>query len=124
MTVELVSFGCPTCRAVITRALGALPKDHPICLENQKPAIPEGFFAAINAEDWAVSGTVVVVNLHDLVGTKHHPDRRRLNGCCGLDGCDGPNLVCPNGHEVGTEKSDCWMSHAAVLLDDVIRVDE
>jgi hypothetical protein len=33
---------------------------------------------------------------------------RRLNGCCGLDGCDGPNQVCRCGAEVGTLKTDCW----------------
>jgi hypothetical protein len=43
---------------------------------------------------------------------------------CGLDGMDGPNLVCVNGHEIGTEKSDCWMPHAAVLLDSIVRVNE
>jgi hypothetical protein len=121
---DRISFECPVCRAVITRALTPLPTDQPVCLDNGKPAVPGGFFAAISAEDWAVPGTTLVVNLHDLVGTKRHPDFRRLNGCCGLDGLDGPNLVCPNGHEVGTEQSDCWMSHAAVLLDNVIRVSE
>src|SRR5262249_40013798 len=45
----------------------------------------------------------------------HHPDPRRRNGCCGMDGCDGMNLVCPEGHEVATERSDCWMAHAAWL---------
>lgn len=34
--------------------------------------------------------------------------RGRTNGCCGLDGCDGPNKVCGCGNFVGTEKSDCW----------------
>ncbi|WP_120501224.1 hypothetical protein [Roseovarius sp. EL26] len=38
-------------------------------------------------------------------------DLARLNGCCGLDGCDGPNRVCSCGAEVGTEMSDCWTSH-------------
>lgn len=123
MTDERIRFECPVCRAVITRPLKPLSDDQLICLDQGKPAIPEGFFARINSDDWAASGTVVV-NLHDLVGTNHHPDFRRRNGCCGLDGLDGPNLVCPNGHEVGTEKSDCWMSHAAVLLDGVIRVNE
>ena len=123
MTDERISFECPVCRAVITRPLTSLPNDQSICLDDGKPAIPEGFFSTINSEEWRVSGTVVV-NLRDLVGTKHHPDFRRLNGCCGLDGLDGPNLVCPNGHEIGTEKSDCWMSHAAVLLDNVIRPNE
>ena len=123
MTDERIRFECPICRAVITRPLKSLPNDQLICLDEGKPAIPEGFFAKINSDDWAVSGTVVV-NLHDLVGTNHQPDFRRRNGCCGLDGLDGPNLVCPSGHEVGTEKSDCWMSHAAVLLDGVIGVSE
>jgi len=74
-------------------------------------------------EYWSAAGRVLV-NLADLVGTKHHPDYRRRAGCCGLDGLDGPNLVCSNGHEVGTEKSDCWMPHAAVLLENVIEVNE
>ena len=37
-------------------------------------------------------------------------DHRRLSGCCGLDGCDGPNRVCTCGAYVGTEMSDCWTS--------------
>lgn len=32
----------------------------------------------------------------------------RLNGCCGLDGCDGPNQLCRCGVEVGTLRTDCW----------------
>ena len=37
-------------------------------------------------------------------------DVRRLNGCCGLDGCEGPNRVCSCSAEIGTEMSDCWTS--------------
>ena len=37
-------------------------------------------------------------------------DPRRLNGCCGLDGCDGPNRECACGAAVGTEMSDCYTS--------------
>ena len=40
-----------------------------------------------------------LVNLTDLVAAKRHPDFHLLNGCCGLDGCDGPNLVCARGHQ-------------------------
>src|SRR6266571_1330633 len=65
------------------------------------------------------SARTVVLIVGILSGTKHHSDYHRRNGCCGLDGMDGPNLVCPNAHEVGTEKSDCWMPHAAVLLENV-----
>ena len=85
--------------------------------------MPEGVFAVNSHEYWSASGRFVV-NLADLVGTKHHSERSRRNGCCGLDGLDGPNLICVNGHEVGTEKSDCWMPHAAVLLETVVSVNE
>ncbi|HPF38823.1 MAG TPA: hypothetical protein P5081_18535 [Phycisphaerae bacterium] len=65
----------------------------------------------------------MVIHLEDLCNTSHHPEGRRNNGCCGLDGCDGPNLVCPADHEIGTEKSDCWTPHAALLLPSVGRRD-
>ena len=89
--------------------------------EDGKPAIPEGFFALGDDDYWPGSSRWPLVNRADLVGTQHHPDSHRNNGCCGLDGCDGPNLVCERGHEIGTEKSDCWMAHAAVLLSSVTR---
>jgi hypothetical protein len=48
-----------------------------------------------------------------------HPDDRqpdslqnvpgRSSGCCGLDGCDGPNQACTGcGEVVGTARTDCW----------------
>ena len=46
-----------------------------------------------------------------LPGVELTADARRLNGCCGLDGCDGPNRVCDCGAAVGTEMSDCWTSY-------------
>jgi hypothetical protein len=58
------------------------------------------------------------------VETHHHSELHRLAECCGLDGMDGPNFVCVNGHEIGTEMSDCWMPHAAILLDSVVHVNE
>ena len=56
-----------------------------------------------------------IVNLSDLRNICYHPNRKRTNGCCGLDGCDGRNLICINGHEIGTERSDCWHPHSASL---------
>jgi hypothetical protein len=118
-----VFFQCPFCRAVITRPLLPLTPDLPICLADGQAAVPEGFFGVKTPEQWSAEGNILV-NLSDLVGTQHHPDSHRLAGCCGLDGMDGPNLVCANGHEIGTEKSDCWMPHAAVLLNSVVQVNE
>ena len=123
MSENRITFKCPICLTAITRPLLPLRPDQSICLEYEKPALAEGFFGINSQEYWSAAGRVLV-NLSDLIGTKHHPDSRRRGGCCGLDGLDGPNLVCPNGHEVGTEKSDCWMPHAAVLLENVIGANE
>lgn len=49
-----------------------------------------------------------ILNSNDVINCQNHEDQSRLNGCCGLDGCDGPNQVCVNGHEIGTKRSDCW----------------
>jgi hypothetical protein len=118
-----VFFQCPFCKAAITKPLLPLTPQQPLSLEDGKAAVLVGFFGIKTREQWSAEGSILV-NLSDLVGTQHHPDSRRLAGCCGLDGMDGPNLVCANGHEIGTEKSDCWMPHAAVLLDTVVQVDE
>jgi len=92
-----------------------------ICLEDRQPAVPEGLFALSNDDYWFGSTNCLLVNLEDLTGVQHHPEASRNDGCCGCDGGDGPNLICLNGHEVGTERSDCWMAHAAVFLPSVIR---
>jgi hypothetical protein len=54
----------------------------------------------------------VWLNPEDLADrVRNIDDYSRLNGCCGLDGCDGPNQVCVGcGNEVGTLQSDCWTS--------------
>lgn len=39
---------------------------------------------------------------------RNSDDMTRLNGCCGLDGCNGPNQLCSCGAEIGTLRTDCW----------------
>lgn len=65
-----------------------------------------------------------VINLADARNLQLHPDRRRRNGGCGLDGLDGPNRTCACGAEVATEKSDCWMPHALIFETDAVRLAE
>ncbi|MGE7078108.1 hypothetical protein ACQKH1_07085 [Staphylococcus capitis] len=51
----------------------------------------------------------IVLAKADVHGTELTSLLGRRNGCCGLDGCDGPNLVClVCTAEVATERSDCW----------------
>lgn len=105
-----VVFICMTCKADVTRpvvplgATGFHTTD-----EMEEPRLPAGTFA-VEQENEAHFGWYFV-NLQDTAGTRHHSDPRRLNGCCGLDGMDGKNILCRNGHEIGTERSDCWTSH-------------
>ena len=57
----------------------------------------------------------VWVNPEDLLDVvRLTKDGRRLNGCCGLDGCGGPNQLCVFGAEIGTLMSDCWTPHVFV----------
>ena len=50
-----------------------------------------------------------IANIEDVIQAHLTDDPRRLNGCCGLDGCDGPNLQCDGcGMYVATKMTDCW----------------
>ena len=49
------------------------------------------------------------MRLADLLGgVGYTSDRKKLSGCCGIAGTQGPNRVCVCGASVGTESSDCW----------------
>ncbi len=53
-----------------------------------------------------------LTNLADAKGVQLTSESRRLNGCCGLDGCDGPNLQCEVcAAYVATKRTDCWTPH-------------
>jgi uncharacterized protein (TIGR02996 family) len=119
------TFFCTRCELQLTKPLW--PLGDQLCPDGAQdsPLIPSGFC-------WQATGDIVniqshyCVNLDDLTNTKHHSDTRRLTGCCGPSGLDGLNIVCNNGHEVGTECSDCWMPHylhwepSAVTIEKII----
>jgi hypothetical protein len=44
-------------------------------------------------------------------------------GCCGLTGPPG-NRLCRNGHSVGTEITECWMTHGLFLNPSAVRVQD
>jgi hypothetical protein len=61
--------------------------------------------------------SLLIFNPDDLPGTALHPDPRRVSGCCGHAGQDGPNLVCVGcGVEVATKESDCWTDNLVALI--------
>jgi hypothetical protein len=109
---ELFVVCCTQCGIMVTLPVSSFPDKALLCEEDGQDYIPRGFFAVSDGSFFRGTEGHLIVNLKDVVNTKHHPDSHRLNGCCGMDGLDGKNTVCENGHEVGTEHSDCWMPHA------------
>ena len=108
----VVGMGAVTARAQVAGAIAVYPTTSSIEIGSSRQ-----FLAYVpispNTINW-------LVNLQDAINTKHHSDRRRLNGYCGPAGFDGPNIVCINGHEVGTEHSDCWMPHVLELMRELV----
>ena len=86
--------------------------------------IPQGHFWTADKNQLDFIQGHVMVHLDDVRNMKHHPDARRHNGCCGEDGCDGPNRVCECGNAVGTLVSDCWTSFYFHFEPDTTRLRE
>jgi hypothetical protein len=85
-------------------------------MQDQEPAIDSGFYTqpgktcpGKNFFDAAPDD--YVVNLADLRNISFGGYRM---GCCGTS-AKGPHIFCPNGHGVGTERTDCWMPHFGFL---------
>jgi hypothetical protein len=105
-------FRCAGCGLPVTRVVVPLCDEWLLNAADGSDYLPEGHFMISRGEYYTGTEGQILLNLKDLRNTKHHHDSRRLNGCCGLDGCDGINRVCTNEHEIGTERSDCWLPHA------------
>ncbi|MES2775341.1 MAG: hypothetical protein V4722_14295 [Bacteroidota bacterium] len=87
---------------------------------DRQPFIQPGFYTISDGDYFTQSEGKTIINAEDLINVMNHTDKSRLIGCCGLDGLDGPNKICKNGHEVATEKSDCWMPRAIIFEEEKI----
>jgi uncharacterized protein (TIGR02996 family) len=105
------TFWCAACGLPLTGPLSPLADPVWLSKEDGTPLVPAGFYWQAAGDFSAGMEGHYCLNLADLRNTRPHPDHRRRRGCCGMDGCDGANTVCANGHAVGTECSDCWMPH-------------
>jgi hypothetical protein len=78
--------------------------------------LPPGTVMQEDGSYFRERGGFFILHVDDLFNVKTTTDSKRLAGCCGLDGCDGPNLQCVVcGSYVATKMTDCWMPHCAVL---------
>ncbi|WP_121614543.1 hypothetical protein [Mesobacillus foraminis] len=108
---------CKTCNVVISKNLDFLKDTTKLNkVVYGKDYIPEGFYILNDGEIYPdrLKGWILI-NVKDLINSKYHYDKHRLNGCCGKDGLDGNNKVCLSNHEIGTEMSDCWELHLVAL---------
>lgn len=133
-------FACGGCGAVVTADLREVAFPHDAAASDEQadavPRVRQGTFARDpepfgppfeplpgNPRIVVSAGPkgTVLVHPDDVLGLRRHPDPRRLNGCCRLDGLDGPNLVCGGcGAEIATEQSDCWVSWHDLRLQAVV----
>ena len=109
---------CAQCSQVLTKPLRRYTG--PLECGDQKPYVPPRTVGTTDGESFGFPEGRFAVGLADVNGLEPVADLRRRNGCCGLDGCDGPNTMCACGAELATEKSDCWMPHAVVFEPDMV----
>jgi hypothetical protein len=131
-------FTCARCEAVLTEDLAELPLadlgqpvvPYELASGEDCPAwVPRGSFAVDpdpHGPPYVPSATeremisagprnTVLISPEDLIVHALTPDLNRRNGCCGLDGRGGPNLVCTCGTEFATESSDCYTARVVHL---------
>ncbi|MCR3746698.1 hypothetical protein LX88_000636 [Lentzea californiensis] len=113
--VPVTLYACANCEHPLTGDLlqseAFLAGDDLSTPRIAEPQVAQGTYV-INYD-----ATLFILHPDDVPGTALHPDARRRNGCCGLDGQDGPNLVCAGcGAEVATKESDCWTDNLVALM--------
>lgn len=134
MTVRLL---CAQCGSALTR--NCLWGDNDAYVAEgvgRQPTVPTGVFVRLEAEDavpvrdgsgkevgwheYSPAGAIVANPADIAEGALHSTGVD--NGCCGSDGCDGPNRACRCGAVVGTEWSDCWTQAEVRFVPDAVTV--
>jgi hypothetical protein len=116
----MMSVRCRRCEATLTPLLkpveGAFEPEVTDC-EN---LIPRGSYWI--AHDFLPEhvNSHIVVHLEDIFDLRPHPDPKRHSGCCGEDGCDGPNRICECSAALATVVSDCWTGYYAHFEPDLV----
>ncbi len=116
------SLHCAACGVQLTAPLQMLSGKDPAVpapsFEDGKPLTARGIgFKSYKPILWGTSGDrppldftpQYWLNPEDLTAAvRLTRNRKRLSGCCGLAGTDGPNQLCRCGAEIGTLRTDCW----------------
>ena len=104
-------LSCKNCFTPLTTDLQSVP----LASQNEamgEDLLPPGQLVQKDGSSGPSEAGHFLTNTADAVHVKLTSDSRRLNGCCGLDGCDGLNLQCESCDAyVATKRTDCWMPH-------------
>jgi hypothetical protein len=103
-------FECKECSLPLTISVTEIGTDELREVDGE-PMIAEGYFCVSDGEFFIGTEGQPIVAPNSARNIQNNTIGGRLNGCCGLDGTDGMNQVCINGHEVGMLRSDCWHPH-------------
>jgi hypothetical protein len=114
---------CKECHIELSKDLAELPGKNHLDESDGNDFLPLGRFYISDGSYFTDSENKIIINTKDFINEKNHPIADRLNGCCGLDGMDGINKVCANGHEIGTAKTDCWMPHCIILEPQLVDIE-
>lgn len=114
---------CKQCGVEISNELEELFDKSLLKEEDGRDFVPKGYFFWSDGEYITNSDDKLIINKYDLKNSVNYTDPKRLNGCCGLDGMDGINKTCNNGHEVGKCKDDYWMAHCVIFDSELIIIE-
>jgi hypothetical protein len=115
ISMAILKIRCNECDIDLTEHLQEIIREDQLNDSDGKDYIPRGYYFISDGDCYAGSEKKIIINKSDLINARNHSNPARLNGCCGLDGTHGLNKLCVNGHEIATEKSDCWMPHAIIF---------
>jgi hypothetical protein len=121
-TVNML-ISCKKCGTIFSKNVDFITSDAVLSLADGSDYVPVGLAYKEAGEFWPSHRGTWYLNKEDTINIVPINNPQRLNGCCNLDGCDGPNMVCSHcGEEVATAKLDCWMPHAIIFEECTVNV--
>lgn len=115
----MAEIRCRKCRSPVTPALRLLDAVPARTIDDKEELMKVGETAFAHStrtlgdtvDRYALSHGLIV-NTADLLKTTCYSSSY---GCCGYDAHQGPNLLCRNGHLIGSFVDDCCSAHFAHL---------
>jgi len=131
MTVQIACASCG--RPLTGQCEWGAEGDYDRTAVDRNPAVPKGVLIRLREQD-----AVDVFQSDQIAGRKVYSEAGAIasnpedvltdsmvsagadNGCCGSDGCDGPNRAGLCGSMVATQWSDCWTQAEVRFLPDAV----